>query len=262
MKTIVITGSSKGIGFHLANEFLQRNCQVVISSRSLQALKLASSQLINRNPQAQLLSSACDVTDYSQVMQLWKTANNHFGNINIWINNAGQGHAQNSSWLLPENFMEGIVQSNILGVMYGSKVAMQGMLTQGFGAIYNMEGLGSDGRIVEGLAIYGTSKAAVHYFTRSLMKEAVGTPIIVGALSPGMVMTDLITQQYTSDPEAWAKAKPIFNILADRPETVTAWMVPQILANQQNGKSIAWLTQTKILARFIGSVFHKRNIAP
>ena len=51
------------------------------------------------------------------------------------------------------------------------------MLAQGFGAIYNMEGMGSDGRKHAGLTMYGTSKYAVHYFTESLALEAKETPV-------------------------------------------------------------------------------------
>jgi len=260
MKTIVITGSSRGIGYHLASAFLEQHCQVVLSGRFADTLEQAASQLRIIYPAGQLQTVVCDVSEFEQVNQLWKTAIAHFGKIDIWINNAGQGHHQSKSWDLETDLVNSIVQTNILGVMIGSKVAMQGMLEQGFGAIYNMEGLGSDGRTVNGLAIYGTTKAALRYFTQSLIKESANTPVLVGTLSPGMVMTDFITKQYTHDPKGWEKAKPIFNILADKPETVTAWMAPKIIANTKHGKSIVWLTQGKVIARFLGSLFHKRNV--
>ena len=260
VKTIVITGSSRGIGYHLAKAFLKENCQVMLTGRSLETLELAANQLRTSYPAAQLLTTVCDVSKFEQVNQLWKTAKDHFGKIDIWINNAGQGHPQANSWDHETDLIIGIVQTNILGVMMGSKVAMQGMLEQGFGAIYNMEGLGSDGRTVDGLAIYGTTKAAVRYFTQSLIKEAAGTKVLVGTLSPGMVMTEFITSQYIKDPKGWEKAKPVFNILADKPETVTNWMAPRILANKKHGKSIVWLTQEKVIARFVGSLFRKRNV--
>jgi len=64
-----------------------------------------------------------------------------------------------------------VVRTNVLGVMYGSRVAMRGMLEQGRGEIYNMEGLGSDGGFVlPGAILYGATKSAVTYFTRGLVK--------------------------------------------------------------------------------------------
>ena len=260
MKTVVVTGSSRGIGFHLAKGFLKANCQVMLSGRNPETLQDAAHKLQVLFPQAQVATCVCDMADFQQVEALWQATLERYGKVDIWINNAGQGHSQSDCWEIPASKMASIVTSNVLGVMYGSKVAMQGMLKQGFGAIYNMEGLGSDGRIVDGLAIYGSTKSAVRYFTRALIKEAAETPVIVGTLSPGMVMTDLIIKQYVDDPAGWEKAKRIFNILADKPETVTAWMVPQILANTRHGKAIAWLTQWKVIGRFIGSMFTQRNV--
>ena len=60
-------------------------------------------------------------------------------------------------------------------------------------------------------------------------------------LSPGMVVTDLLTHDYT--PEEFAKAKKIFNILADRVETVTPWLAERVLAGGSNGSRVAWLTR-------------------
>ncbi|MBI9049885.1 MAG: SDR family oxidoreductase [Anaerolineaceae bacterium] len=260
MKTIVITGSSRGIGYHLADQFLANQCQVVLSGRSVNSLSAAQINLVDKHPNTQLITVPCDVSEYDQIENLWLKAVEQFGKVDIWINNAGQAHSQAKSWEQPQSTMLNIVQSNVLGVMYGCKIAMQGMLRQGYGAIYNMEGLGSDGRIVEGLSIYGSSKSAVRYFSRCLVKDSAHTSIIVGTLSPGMVMTDLIRKQYAQDPVGWQKAKPIFNILADTPQTVAGWLAPHILNNKKNGAHIAWLPQWKALWRFISTPFIKRNV--
>jgi NAD(P)-dependent dehydrogenase (short-subunit alcohol dehydrogenase family) len=120
-------------------------------------------------------------------------------------------------WEIPAERIQAVVSTNLIGAMYGSKVALRGMLDQGFGGIYNMEGLGSDGRKVDGLALYGTTKSGLRYLDESLARETKGTPVLMGALSPGMVVTDLVTKQYENrPPEDWESAKRIFNILADR----------------------------------------------
>jgi NAD(P)-dependent dehydrogenase (short-subunit alcohol dehydrogenase family) len=144
--------------------------------------------------------------------------------------------------------------------MFGCKVAIRGMLDQGFGAVYNMEGLGSDGRWVEGLTLYATTKYGMRYLDESLAKEVEGTGLIVGAIAPGMVVTDLITDQYEKRPEDWESAKAIFNVLADRVETVTPWLAEQILANEKNGQRIAWLTRTKIMGRFLTARLRPRDL--
>ena len=134
------------------------------------------------------------------------------------------------------------------------------MLEQGFGSIYNMEGLGSSGPIIRGLALYGTSKSALSYLTKSMAKETQGTPILVGGLRPGMVATKLIAEQYEGHPEEWERSKRIFNILSDHVETVTPWLARKVLNNNKNGVNIVWLTRFKVLKRFLTAPFHKRKI--
>ena len=134
---------------------------------------------------------------------------------------------------------------------------MQG---QGFGSIYNMEGLGSDGRVIKGMALYGTTKSAVSYLTKAMARETQGTHVLVGGIRPGMVATKLITAQYEGHHEEWGRVKSIFNILSDRVETVTPWLARKILSNTKNGATIAWLNKRKLRGRFLTAPFHKRNV--
>jgi short-subunit dehydrogenase len=142
--------------------------------------------------------------------------------------------------------------------MYGSRVALQGMLKQGRGQIYNMEGQGSDGTMRPGLTLYGTTKAAITALTKGLIKEVKGKPVQVCYLSPGMVITDLLVGDYS--PEEFERVKRIFNILADKLETVSPWLVDQILANDKHGARIAWLTPQKAAYRFLTARFNKRDL--
>jgi hypothetical protein len=75
-----------------------------------------------------------------------------------------------------------------------------------------------------------------------------------------MVMTELVTGPYDGRPEEWAKAKRIFNIIADRVETVAPWLAQQVLANEKNGACISWSSNWKIMGRFLTSPFRRRNI--
>ena len=114
----------------------------------------------------------CDVTDPAQVGALWDGAVGRWGRVDIWINNAGVAQEYLRAWELPTEEVIRLVETNILGVMHGSRTAMRGMRAQGGGAIYNMEGWGSDGKRRRGLSVYGTTKRAVRYFTRALADEA------------------------------------------------------------------------------------------
>ena len=260
MKSIVITGSTSGIGLGLADSFLSLGCSVTISGRSQENLEKAYGPLASKHEASRLLACSCNVTQYSQVQALWDTAKARFGNVGIWINNAGVGHPEIEIWDYSPDLIQEVVNTNVVGAIYGSVVALKGMLEQGFGSIYNMEGLGSSGPIIRGLALYGTIKSALSYLTRAMAKETQGTPILVGALRPGMVATKLITEQYDGHPEEWERSKRIFNILADRVETVTPWLAKKVLTNNKNGANILWLTKFKILKRFITAPFAKRKI--
>ena len=116
------------------------------------------------------------------------------------------------------------------------------MLKQGHGAIYSMEGLGSNDMIQKKTILYGTTKRALTYFMKGLAKELAGSGVIAGRLSPGMMLTDFITK--TPDGtiaaiETDASFRKIFNILADKPETVAAFFVPRMLRNTKNDRQIA-----------------------
>ena len=261
MKTIVITGSSKGIGFGLAENFLKLGHQVVLNGRGEDSLDRAIMTLADNHPRQRIAGITGDMGIYNQVIDLWDFAVERFKDVDIWINNAGTAQAQAAFWELEPELIEDLVQTNIIGAMYGARVALAGFQNQGWGAFYNMEGLGSDGRRVEGLTLYGTSKRALNYLTNSLAAEVKDTEIIVGAISPGMVLTDLILKRYRGRPwEEWESARRIFNILADHVETVTPYLAERVLKNSKNGARIQWLTPKKVFWRFLTAGFSKRDL--
>lgn len=260
MKIVVITGSTRGIGYGLADSFLNLGCAVTISGRSQDGVERATGRLANVHDSTRFFGHSCDVTSFEQLQALWDAAKAHFGRIDIWINNAGVGHPQAEFWSQSAATVDAVVNTNLVGAMYGSIVALRGMMEQGSGSLYNMEGLGSDGRIIKGLALYGSTKSGLSYLTKSLAKETDETPIIVGGLRPGMVVTEFLTGQYKERPEDWEQAKRIFNVLADRVEVVTPWLAEQILANKRNGAVISWLTRRRVLVRFLSTPFRRREL--
>jgi short-subunit dehydrogenase len=128
------------------------------------------------------------------------------------------------------------------------------MLRQGNGAIYAMEGLGSNNMIQPKTILYGTTKHALTYFMKGLDRELEGTGVIAGRLSPGMMLTDFIIKTPDGEPSEVIldkKFRKVFNILADRPETVAAFFIPRMLGNTKNNAHIAWLTTRKAAWRFM-----------
>jgi NAD(P)-dependent dehydrogenase (short-subunit alcohol dehydrogenase family) len=260
MKSVVITGSTRGIGFGMASAFFERGCSVVVSGRQQESVERALVSLREKASTGAVYGHACDVRDIVQVQSLWWSAREDLGHIDIWINNAGVSSMPKRTWENSPLDAEKVVSTNIVGVIHGSQVAVQGMLDQGFGAVYNMEGMGSDGRMRSGMILYGMTKCAVEYFTRGLVKETRGTPIVIGSIRPGMVITDLITDAYHGRPEEWERVKRIFNIIADRVENVAPWLVDRILYNTRTGVRISRSSWLRLTLRFLASPFSNRDI--
>ena len=260
MKTIVITGSTRGIGFGLADAFLSLGCNVTISGRSGERVEKALKDLAAKYPPERVFGQACDVTQFDQVQALWEASQKRFGRVDIWINNAGLANNSMAFWKVPPEQARQVLETNLLGACYGAKVALEGMLAQGYGSIYNMEGMGSDGHKHAGLNLYGTSKYGLRCLTDSLALEVKDTPVIVGALRPGMVATDMLTEEYKDRPEEWERLKRIFNILAERVETVAPWLARQILQNRNNGVRIQYTTRIKMIGKFLVAPFRKRDL--
>lgn len=263
MKTVIITGSTKGIGYGLAQEFLAQGCQVTICGRDETTLEKAYQTLAQQFSRDSILGITCDVSNFNDVQKLWDETINRFQKVDIWINNAGVNALRLPVWEQKSDKIKEIIDTNLTGTIYGVKVAISEMKKQGFGAVYLMEGSGSDGMKVKNFTLYSTTKYAIRFLKESLVKETKDTPIIIGAISPGIVVTELLTGQFNETKEQqalWEKAKKILNILADKVETVTPYLAKQILANQKTGVRIAWLSIPKAIQRFLCSPFNKRNL--
>ncbi|WP_185995294.1 SDR family NAD(P)-dependent oxidoreductase [Nocardioides campestrisoli] len=257
-RVVVVTGGTRGIGLGLARELLARGCRVVICGRTPEAVAKALAEL-GAGDRATGLEA--DVSDREAVRLLWGHATATFGQVDFWINNAGLSTGRGSLHAIDPDEVEAVLAVNVLGVVNGCAVASEGMAAQPEGGwIWNMEGFGSRGEHQDGMAVYGASKRAVQYLTEALVRQAKGTPVNVGFLSPGIVATDLLVGDYADDPAGFEKVKKIFNILGDRVETVTPWLADQVLAATKHGVRVAWLTRGKAASRFATARFTKRDI--
>ena len=252
---VVVTGSTRGLGRGRAAACIARGCSVVVSGRRQSDAERVAAAL---GPQA--LGVACDVTRAAQCEALWQAAVARFGRVDIWINNAGIAAQRKPVWEQTDEEAGEVLDINLTGTLNGARAALRGMRAQGFGRLFNMEGYGSNGMVMAGMAAYGSSKAAVTYLTKSLAVEVKGTPIQVRALSPGMVDTELLRRDYAGDPAAWERAKRAINTLADKVDTVAPWLADQVLASNRNGGRIAWLTTPKIAWRFATARIKPRHI--
>ena len=255
-KVVVVTGGTRGIGRGLVEAFLDRGCSVAFCGRSPASVDATVAELQGRS----VVGVVADVTDEAGMTKLWDAATATFGRVDVWVNNAGISAPRAPFHELPVSQARAVLETNLLGSMTGSSVALRGFFDQGRGQLWNMEGFGSGGQKMAGMATYGASKRAVTYFTKALLKDTKGTAVQVGLLSPGIVVTDLLVGDYEGNPQQLAKAKKVFNILGDRVETVTPWLADRVLATDRTGAHVQWLTKLKALGRFASAPIRKRDL--
>lgn len=125
---VVITGGAGGVGFAYAGEFMDRGYSVVICD--VKDCSTAAKVLASRHPNGQIFHTKCDVSDAKSVEALGKFAQGKLGNIGYWINNAGINGGRRALMDVPVGMVEAVVKVNLLGVLLGTKVAMDIMSKQ------------------------------------------------------------------------------------------------------------------------------------
>ena len=263
MRTVVITGSARGLGLEMAKVFRENNLNVIISDLDEEKLKLAKEELMKIESNGKIKYFVCDVTKSKDVSKLIKSTKKLFGDIDVWINNAGVNQPWKAIWELTEEEIDLILDVDLKGTMICSKLIMEEMIKQDTGAIYNIEGYGSNDAHMLGLSVYGTSKRAITYFTEALAKEVTERKlnICVGKISPGIMITNFIGTSMGDGekidlPE---KTKKVYNILGDYPDVIAKFIVGKILTNTKNNVKFNWLTNGKAAFRFMTAGFNKRD---
>jgi short-subunit dehydrogenase len=245
---IVCTGNTNGIGLALTKEFLKHGDNVIISSRNKQSVTEISQTLQKKYPNSNILQFVCDVRNEKQVNELAKFAVEKFGDIDIWINNAGiNGKVQAPFDEISLEEIRDIIETNIFGLIYGCKAALSLMKPKKKGHIFNLAGWGTDGRTSPQNSPYGMSKAPIQQFSSTLAEENKNSGVGIHTLSPGMVMTNLILKHVTPE------NSKIFNILAEYPEIVAAKLTPKIRQVRGTNQKIRFLTRLNVMWRFLTS---------
>ena len=179
MKTIVITGTRKGIGKEMAEHYLAEGWQVVGCSRGEGSIEHANYQHFS-----------LDVSDEDAVIAMARTIKASHGKVDALLNNAGIA-SMNHALLTPASTVNRILQTNVVGTFLFCREMSKLMRRTNNGRIINFTTVAHPLNL-EGEAIYAASKAAVESLTRILARELAELKITVNAIGPTPIETDLI----------------------------------------------------------------------
>ena len=233
-KIVVITGSTRGFGYAIAEAMLKAGAEVIISGRSEEALTKATESL---QRQGEVKGQICDVREELQVYELARFAIQSFGRIDVWINNAGYSSAAGGMLETPPEQAIDMFLANDMGTLYGSQAALHYMSQQRQGTLVNMYGNGSFLRPASPTGLYGATKAWVTSFTRSLAKEIKGGGVKLIGFSPGMMLTDMLTNPVVIGERGKEMMKPysfVLRFLGDHPTKAAQQLVDMIVNNNKD----------------------------
>jgi NADP-dependent 3-hydroxy acid dehydrogenase YdfG len=200
-RVALVTGASSGIGEATALALAGAGAAVAIGARRRDRLDALAGKL--RDDGARVLQLDLDVTDEQACRAAVARTREELGGLDVLVNNAGVMLLGTIVGADPEDWRR-MVSTNVLGLMYMTHAAIDGMVEQGSGDIVNISSVA--GRIARlGSGVYNASKWAVNAFSESLRQEVTARGVRISLVEPGAVATEL-TDQITQ-PAAKAASK-------------------------------------------------------
>lgn len=189
-KTAIVTGASRGIGAAIARRLCETGAQVVVCSRSLEAVAQTAETLQGEGYTVQAI--AADIGQKADVSTLIEETLTKFSQINILVNNAGITRDTLLMRLKDEDW-DAVLQTNLSGTMYCTREVLRPMIRQKSGRIINISSVvGLMGNV--GQASYAAAKAGIIGLTKTTAKEVGTRGITVNAIAPGFITTDMTAE--------------------------------------------------------------------
>jgi NADP-dependent 3-hydroxy acid dehydrogenase YdfG len=217
-RTILITGASAGFGAAMAHEFARAGDKLILAARRLEKLHSLVEELAA--PTSTHLVKL-DVRHRDEVEKLFSNLPEEFSNIDVLVNNAGLAlgleNAQNANL----DDWDAMVDTNIKGLMYCSRLAAEKMASRNSGHIVNIGSIAGSWPY-KGGNTYGATKAFVAQFSKNLRADLLGTRVRVTNIEPGMAESEFSLVRFKGDAD---KAAATY----DRTEPLTPGDIARIV---------------------------------
>jgi NAD(P)-dependent dehydrogenase (short-subunit alcohol dehydrogenase family) len=199
-KVAVVTGGSRGIGYCIAERLLKEGANVYICARDGKILKQSLEEL-RKQGDGRVEGMVADVGHYEDCRKLIHTAAEHFGGIDVLVNNAGIGIMKPVDQLTPAEW-DATIQTNLSGVFYCCHEAIPIMRKRGGGYIFNISSLAGTNPFPGGSA-YNASKFGLNGFSEAMMQDVRYDGIRVSYIMPGSVDTDFGGAPGSKSHQSW-----------------------------------------------------------
>ncbi|WBX96798.1 SDR family oxidoreductase [Chryseobacterium gambrini] len=193
-KVWFVTGASQGLGFELVKKLLSEGFQVAATSRTVNSLISAFGEASEN-----FLPLSVNITDNNDVKSAIAKTTEHFGQINVVVNNAGYGQIGTLEELTDEEARENYAV-NVFGTLNVIRNAMPYLREQKSGNIFNISSIGGFSGNFPGWGIYCSTKFAVAGFTEALAEEAKDFGIHATVVYPGYFRTDFLAKDSVKTP--------------------------------------------------------------
>ncbi len=204
-QTAIVTGSSGGLGVQMAKALANQGCNIVCLARRKEMVDQVADE-IEKEFGVKAVGIKCDITDTANVDAAVDEVMERFGRIDILINNAGITRDRIFHKMTLAEWNE-VLNTNLTSMFNTCHEVFPLMRAQQYGHIVNLASGSVWGNI--GQANYAAAKAGVLGFTRTLAKEGAGKNVIVNAIAPGVIETDMVRAVPPEKYEAWQKSMPM-----------------------------------------------------
>jgi len=188
-KVVIITGATKGIGKACAEEFAKEGAQVVVTGRSVDLGNEVVSQINAEGGDAFFVR--CDVSQVDQIEVLVAATVEHYGTIDVVVNNAGVNHSADFFDITEEDW-DWVMSVDLKGTFFVSQAAARVMIEQGKpGSIVNVSSVMTTLALADQIP-YCAAKGGVNQLTKAMALSLVDRGIQVNCCAPGPVMTELM----------------------------------------------------------------------